>query len=307
MIGDRLNMGLIQEQVRNRLLCLLEKCNKIYSLYSGTLITPPDITNVIFMSGSQLKLINLIAENVYRLILLQFDNNFLILHILKKLNREEKDNKSRSVSSIANEHLLLLRNGIIILKGIITEISFIIDTVQLPTRKFYDSIDFPTAMSLNEKEQIILNSGELFAESKYICNCIDKNFNDVEPVFSKKAKVISFYMMKDMEIRVCKQFVARLSHMLTTKAFNKAEITTNYKMIKEQVEQELLNCIDTEKPNAYIEDMIAGVPFKLSSARDSQLFASVLREFPVREDVNPTLRGGGGLGEASGTGGATLR
>jgi len=62
--------------------------------------------------------------------------------------------------------------GIIILKGIITEISFIIDTVQLPTRKFYDSIDFPTAMSLNEKEQIILNSGELFAENRYICNCM---------------------------------------------------------------------------------------------------------------------------------------
>ncbi|KAG5323247.1 TRY2 protein, partial [Acromyrmex heyeri] len=38
------------------------------------------------------------------------------------------------------------------------------------------------------------------------------------------------------------------------------------------------------------------------------LFASVFRECPVREDVStPTLRGGGGLGEASGTGGATLR
>ncbi|KYN13597.1 hypothetical protein ALC57_14304 [Trachymyrmex cornetzi] len=37
------------------------------------------------------------------------------------------------------------------------------------------------------------------------------------------------------------------------------------------------------------------------------LFASVLRECPVREDANPILRGGGGLGETSGTGGATLR
>ena len=37
------------------------------------------------------------------------------------------------------------------------------------------------------------------------------------------------------------------------------------------------------------------------------LFASVLRECPVREDVNPILRGGRDLGEASGTGGATLR
>jgi len=39
----------------------------------------------------------------------------------------------------------------------------------------------------------------------------------------------------------------------------------------------------------------------------SVLFGSVLRECPVREDVNPILRGGGGLGETSGTGGATLR
>ena len=57
---------------------------------------------------------------------------------------------------------------------------------------------------------------------------------------------------------------------------------------------------------------VSGVPFKLSdssykSARDYiLLFASVLRECPVR-DVNHILRGGGGLEETSGTGGATLR
>lgn len=45
----------------------------------------------------------------------------------------------------------------------------ILDTVQLPARKFHDSDDSPTAMSLNEKEQIILNSGEeLFAEIRYV-------------------------------------------------------------------------------------------------------------------------------------------
>ncbi|KAG5308416.1 MFSD6 protein, partial [Acromyrmex insinuator] len=49
------------------------------------------------------------------------------------------------------------------------------------------------------------------------------------------------------------------------------------------------------------------IGLKLLSARDYRaLFASVLRECPVR-DVNPILRGGGGLGETSGTGGATLR
>lgn len=47
-------------------------------------------------------------------------------------------------------------------------IFLILDTVQLPARKFHDSDD-STAMSLNEKEQIILNSGEeLFAEIRYV-------------------------------------------------------------------------------------------------------------------------------------------
>ena len=49
------------------------------------------------------------------------------------------------------------------------------------------------------------------------------------------------------------------------------------------------------------------IGLKLLSARDYSVFASDLRECPVREDVNPILRGGEGLGEASGTSGATLR
>lgn len=41
----------------------------------------------------------------------------------------------------------------------------ILDTVELPARRFHDSQNSPTTMSLNGKEQIILNSGEeLFAE-----------------------------------------------------------------------------------------------------------------------------------------------
>lgn len=63
--------------------------------------------------------------------------------------------------------------------GIVIEVSFflILDTVQLPARKFHDSEDSPTAMSLNEKEQIILNSGEeLFAEIR--CVLIMQNFSD---------------------------------------------------------------------------------------------------------------------------------
>ncbi|KYN33668.1 hypothetical protein ALC56_11925 [Trachymyrmex septentrionalis] len=61
-----------------------------------------------------------------------------------------------------------------------------------------------------------------------------------------------------------------------------------------------------------VRRVASGVSFKLSDSSYSPraiivLFASVLRECSVREDVNPILRGGGGLGEASGIGGATLR
>ncbi|KAF3422755.1 hypothetical protein E2986_05865 [Frieseomelitta varia] len=140
----------------------------------------------------------------------------------------------------------------------------ILDAVQLPARKFHDSQDSPTTMSLNEKEQIILNSGEeLFAEIR------DKNFNGVGPVLSKKAKVISSQFDErhgDKSVQEIKQFIARLPHMLATKQ-SLAKHTTIAEMIKEvtdsssfleslQIEQELLNCIDTDKPNTFIEDMI---------------------------------------------------
>lgn len=106
--------------------------------------------------------------------------------------------------------------------------------MQLPARKFHDSDDSPTSMSLNEKEQIILNSGEeLFAEIRYVImhnsfwkffmtfySCRDKNFNGVGPVLSKKAKVISSQFDErhgDKSVQEIKQFVARLPHMLATK------------------------------------------------------------------------------------------
>ncbi|EGI63679.1 Vacuolar protein sorting-associated protein 33A [Acromyrmex echinatior] len=198
-----------------------------------------------------------------------------VWELLERLNREEEDNKSHPVSSVAIEHLLLLDRSVDLLSPLVTQLTYegLIDeiygikynTVQLPARKFHDSDDSPTAMSLNEKEQIILNSGEeLFAEIR------DKNFNGVGPVLSKKAKVISSQFDErhgDKSVQEIKQFVARLPHMLATKQ-SLARHTTIAEMIKEvtdssnfleslQVEQELLNCIETDKPNAYIEDMIA--------------------------------------------------
>ncbi|OAD52769.1 Vacuolar protein sorting-associated protein 33A [Eufriesea mexicana] len=197
-----------------------------------------------------------------------------VWELLERLNREEEDNKTSVQSSII-EHLLLLDRSVDLLSPLVTQLTYegLIDeifgieynTVELPARRFHDSQNSPTTMSLNGKEQIILNSGEeLFAEIR------DKNFNGVGPVLSKKAKVISSQLDErhgDKSVQEIKQFVARLPHMLATKQ-SLAKHTTIAEMIKEvtdsssfleslQVEQELLNCIDTDKPNTFIEDMIA--------------------------------------------------
>ncbi|XP_076749374.1 vacuolar protein sorting-associated protein 33A isoform X1 [Xylocopa sonorina] len=198
-----------------------------------------------------------------------------VWELLERLSREEDDNKTTSTQSSTIEHLLLLDRSVDLLSPLVTQLTYegLIDeifgikynTVQLPAKKFHDSQESPTAMSLNEKEQIILNSGEeLFAEIR------DKNFNGVGLVLSRKAKLISSLFDErhgDKSVQEIKQFVARLPHMLATKQ-SLAKHTTIAEMIKEvtdsnsfleslQVEQELLNCIDTDKPNSFIEDMIA--------------------------------------------------
>ncbi|XP_076622166.1 vacuolar protein sorting-associated protein 33A [Colletes latitarsis] len=198
-----------------------------------------------------------------------------VWELLKRLSREEEEIKATSTQSTTIEYLLLLDRSIDLLSPLVTQLTYegLIDeifgiecnAVKLPAKRFCDSEDSPTTISLHEKEKIILNSGEeLFAEIR------DKNFNGVGPVLSKKAKVISSQFdekHRDKSVQEIKQFVARLPHMLATKQ-SLAKHTTIAEMIKEvtdssnfleslQVEQELLNCIDTDKPNAYIEDMIA--------------------------------------------------
>ncbi|KAK0073869.1 hypothetical protein PV325_009092 [Microctonus aethiopoides] len=201
-----------------------------------------------------------------------------VWELLNRLDREEKDivgsqHQSNMIPPI--EHLLLIDRSIDLLSPLVTQLTYegLIDeifgiqwtTVQLPARKFHDADDSPTVMSVDKKEQIILNSGEeLFAEIR------DKNFNGVGPVLSQKAKIISSQFDErhgDKSVQEIKQFVARLQHMLATKQ-SLARHTTIAEMVKEvtdsndfletlQIEQELLNCIDTDKPNPYIEDCIA--------------------------------------------------
>ncbi|CAK9825400.1 Vacuolar protein sorting-associated protein 33A [Anthophora retusa] len=196
-----------------------------------------------------------------------------VWELLERLNREEEDNKATSNQASTIEHLLLLDRSVDLLSPLVTQLTYegLIDeifgikynTVQLPAQRFHDSQDSP--MCLNETKQIILNSAEeLYAEIR------DRNFSGVGPVLSRKAKVISSQFDErhgDKSVQEIKQFVARLPHMLASKQ-SLAKHATIAEMIKEvtdsssfleslQVEQELLNCIDTDKPNAFIEDMIA--------------------------------------------------
>ncbi|XP_046738532.1 vacuolar protein sorting-associated protein 33A [Diprion similis] len=198
-----------------------------------------------------------------------------VWELMKRLHREEEDVKTDGTQTPLIEHLLLLDRSVDLLSPLVTQLTYegLIDeifgindtTVELPAEKFHDSDDSPTVLPLDKKEQIILNSGEeLFAEIR------DKNFNGVGPVLSRKARIISSQFDErhgDKSVQEIKQFVARLPHMLATKQ-SLARHTTIAEMIKEvtdsnnflealQTEQELLNCIETDKPNSYIEDMIA--------------------------------------------------
>ncbi|CAB0035911.1 unnamed protein product [Trichogramma brassicae] len=199
-----------------------------------------------------------------------------VWNLMQRLDRELDNKRKTNASMPVIEHLLLLDRSLDLLSPLVTQLTYegLIDeifginntTVKLPAERFLNSDESPTVMSLEKKhQQIILNSGEeLFSEIR------DKNFNGVGPVLSKKAKTISSQFDErhgDKSVQEIKQFVARLPHMLATKQ-SLAKHTTIAEMIKEvtdsnnfletlQIEQELLNGIDTDKPNSYIEDLIA--------------------------------------------------
>jgi len=68
-----------------------------------------------------------------------------------------------------------------------------------------------------------------------------------------------------------------------------------------------MNCNQFVAPRVCFGSVVQVIELKLNPRAIIVLFASVLLEYPAREDVNPILRGGGSLREASGIGGTTLR
>ncbi|XP_055541088.1 vacuolar protein sorting-associated protein 33A [Wyeomyia smithii] len=150
-------------------------------------------------------------------------------------------------------------------EGLIDEIFGINNTtVNLPAEKFTSGEGFAIEKN-TEKNQFILNSKEqLFAELR------DKNFNAVGAVLSRLAKSIRSRANEnhgEKSIQELKKFVESLPHIKA----NEQSLATHTKiaeLIKEVIssdafldelgcEQEFMMCSDVDKPNPFIEDLIA--------------------------------------------------
>ncbi|XP_032777743.2 vacuolar protein sorting-associated protein 33A [Daphnia magna] len=140
------------------------------------------------------------------------------------------------------------------------------NTVKLPGEKFQAATSGGQSPRSDDSavKSIVLNSAEeLYADLR------DKNFSAVGTTLSRKAKAISAQYEERHEAKTVselKQFVAKLPQMQATKQ-SLALHTSIAELVKEitiseafqealQVEQDLLNGIDTDKVCPYIEDFI---------------------------------------------------
>ncbi|KAI9565724.1 Vacuolar protein sorting-associated protein 33A [Daphnia sinensis] len=140
------------------------------------------------------------------------------------------------------------------------------NTVKLPGEKFQAGASGGQSPRSDDNtvKSIVLNSAEeLYADLR------DKNFSAVGTTLSRKAKAISAQYEERHEAKTVselKQFVAKLPQMQATKQ-SLALHTSIAELVKEitisdafqealQVEQDLLNGIDTDKVCPYIEDFI---------------------------------------------------
>ncbi|KAI4454579.1 vesicle protein sorting-associated [Holotrichia oblita] len=137
------------------------------------------------------------------------------------------------------------------------------NTVNIPAEKLMSTDERHTESLQEEKKTLILDSSDqLFADLR------DKNFNGVGSFLSKQAKLISAQLEDryDKSVQEMKIFVQKLPTLMANKkslaqhtaiAESIKEVTDTYEFLDSlQVEQEFLNCIQTDKANPYIEDMI---------------------------------------------------
>ncbi|XP_026473937.1 vacuolar protein sorting-associated protein 33A-like isoform X2 [Ctenocephalides felis] len=197
--------------------------------------------------------------------------NQLMTHLKRMTKLEEF---SQTKSSI--DQLLIIERSTDLISPLITQLTYegLIDefygisnnTASFPAQKFHSDQNDNSAQNLNvDTKLIVLNSAdELFSELR------DKNFNAVGSALSKQARSIASQFEerhKDKSVQEIKQFVAKLPDMLASKQalathtaiaeYIKEETDSFNFMDTLQCEQEFLSCIDTEKPNPYVEDLIA--------------------------------------------------
>ncbi|CAG9834285.1 unnamed protein product [Diabrotica balteata] len=195
----------------------------------------------------------------------------LVVRLQREKNNSE-DMKNNQQSCI--DQIILIDRSVDLITPLATQLTYegLIDeifginnsTAYFPIDNFLSTEERTTESLSEDKKQLILDSTDkIFADIR------DKNFNAVGGYLSKEAKAISAQMENTQEksVQEMKLYVQRLPQILAKKkqlATHTAiaecikEITDGYDFLDTlQAEQEFLNCIEVDKPSAYIEEMIA--------------------------------------------------
>ncbi|XP_018334360.1 vacuolar protein sorting-associated protein 33A [Agrilus planipennis] len=194
--------------------------------------------------------------------------------LVNRLQKENNNNFINDQRTSPISQIILIDRSVDLISPLVTQLTYegLIDeiyginngSVHIAADRFLSNEERNTKSLTEDKKQIILNSGDkLFSEIR------DKNFNAVGAYLSKQAKIISSQMedRRDKTVQEMKLFVQRLPQILASKeALAKhtaiaecvKEVTDSFEFLDNlQVEQEFLNCIDTDKVSPYIEDLIA--------------------------------------------------
>ncbi|XP_055319720.1 vacuolar protein sorting-associated protein 33A [Sitodiplosis mosellana] len=199
--------------------------------------------------------------------------------LLKTMGKEELSSSTMGKGAI--DQLIILDRSVDVMSVLTTQLTYegLIDevygisqsTAHFPSDRFLSSDESNLQTSTSDKKTIILNSGEeLYTELR------DKNFNAIGQILSRRANEISKQLDErhnDKSVQDIKRFVERLPNMMaykkslathTTIAEMLKEVTSSDQFLDElECEQEFLICLDVDKVNPFIEDMIANqAPFR---------------------------------------------
>ncbi|KAK9880635.1 hypothetical protein WA026_011875 [Henosepilachna vigintioctopunctata] len=194
--------------------------------------------------------------------------------LVVRLQREQNNSESSKTNQTSCiDKILLIDRSVDLISPLATQLTYegLIDelfginnsTANFPIHNFLTAEERSSNTLSEEKKQIILNSGEmLFADIR------DRNFNAVGAYLSQQAKAISAQMenIEEKTVKEMKLYVQKLPQLLAKKkalAHHTAiaecikEITDSYEFLDTlQTEQEFLNCIEVDRVNPYIEDLI---------------------------------------------------